>query len=51
MLKHLNSSIASRKLIAVLVVTMLMVAMACNGEEGPHRHQSGDRGHDGANGY
>jgi ABC-type branched-subunit amino acid transport system substrate-binding protein len=35
MLKHLNSSIASRKLIAVLVVTMLMVAMACNGEEDP----------------
>ena len=35
MLKHLNSSIASRKLIVVLVVTMLMVAMACNGEEDP----------------
>ena len=35
MLKHLKSSIAARKLIAVLVVTMLMVAMACNGEEDP----------------
>ena len=35
MLKHLKSIIAARKLIAVLVVTMLMVAMACNGEEDP----------------
>ena len=35
MLKHLKSSIAARKFIAVLVVTMLMVAMACNGEEDP----------------
>ncbi len=35
MLKHLKSGIAARKLIAVLAVTMLMVAMACNGEEDP----------------
>ena len=35
MLKHLKSIIAARKLIAVLVVAMLMVAMACNGEEDP----------------
>ena len=35
MLKHLKSSIVSRKLVAVLVITMLMVAMACNGEEDP----------------
>ena len=35
MLKHLKSSIAARKLIAVLVVAMLMIAMACNGEEAP----------------
>ena len=35
MLKHLKSSIAARKFIAVLVVTMLVVAMACNGEEDP----------------
>ena len=35
MLKHLKSSIAAKKLIAVLAVTMLVVAMACNGEEDP----------------